>query len=106
MDASVTLREERFAGGSRHLRATYSLLEGLRVEGQDLGGGTESMSDDGEYEWSYVIRPWNIPALRLRLGVPSGADLIHHLRAHCTGDASYEFERLTHDLRSDFSSWR
>jgi hypothetical protein len=103
---TIELRHERSPAGSRHL-AVHALPDGgLRVEGHDLGAGTEWISDDGEYEWSYVLHADDLPELRRRLGADPTDDLLEHLRRHYIGDASYEFERLTRDLRRSFWSWR
>jgi hypothetical protein len=101
---AVTLRNERTGRDAQHLSASWIAGVGLRIDGHDLGPGTAMVSDDGEYEWTYVIPEASIPELLRRLGEHPDADL-RRVLDDWTGLRSYEVERLAADLRTSFSSW-
>ncbi len=72
----VTLRNQRDAGGTRHLAATRKPDGGILIEGQDLGPGVERAFGPGltEYEWAWVIGPDAVPAAIAALDGHEGDD--------------------------------
>lgn len=75
------LRDERRAGDSRHLQVTLQDDGALRFEGHDLGDGVAAIHgpDIREYEWTLEVAVDDVPALRARLGLAPGADLLDEL---------------------------
>ena len=64
----------------------------LHFEGQDLGPGASSVSDDGEYEWATIYAVEDIPAVVALLGGEPGDDILD-LLATWTGERAGELER-------------
>ena len=62
--APVVLRDQQDADGSRYLDATLGADGRLLIEGQDIGAGVERQFGEGmrEYEWSWTVRPADVPA--------------------------------------------
>ncbi len=81
--ASVVLRDERDAGGVRHLGAVRRPDGGVLIEGQDLGSGVEGVFGAGltEYEWTWAIGPDAVPAAVAALGGREGDDPLRLLAA-------------------------
>ena len=74
--ASVVLRDQRDADGSRRLGVEVRQDGRIVIEGQDLGPGVERIWGDGndEYEWVWVIEPDAVPAMVAALGGVTGDD--------------------------------
>ena len=94
MERTVTLRE--IDRGPDHFALWATLAEGgdLLIEGQDLGPGTAPVSSDGEYEYSYLIAADKLPSLCEVVGLPAGGDLVEHLAAEFSGEASWRLEDI------------
>lgn len=97
----VVLRAEYYERGSRHLSA-WQDERGLHIDGQDLGEGTESIGTDGEYEWSYTVKPEHLPRLRASLAIEG--DLLDALEREWSGARSYDFEKRLRDVPTEFWS--
>lgn len=89
----VTLRAERDGRDYRHLEAYLDDAGNLHVDGHDLGPGTASVSDDGEYEWFSTIDVVDVPRLTVLLGGGWGEDVLDVLERDYTGHGSYELEK-------------
>lgn len=76
MTRRVVLRHSEDAGGLRHLDATVDAAGDLRIEGQDLGPGVERIFGSREYEWDWVVRAADVPALVRALGGSDGDDVL------------------------------
>ena len=74
--ASIVLRDERDAGGIRHLGAVRRSDGGILIEGHDLGSGVEGVFGAGltEYEWAWAIEPDAVPSAVAALGGREGDD--------------------------------
>lgn len=90
----ATLRNERIGGGSRHLEAYLTAEGNLRIDGQDLGAGTEIVSSSGEYEWSTTIRAADIPRLLEALGASRDDDVLDVLAANYCDSGSHRLEEI------------
>jgi hypothetical protein len=90
----ISLRSEKDGPDSRFLDARLDDEGNLRLDGQDLGPATATVSSDGEYEYFKTVDAAHIPALLALLGAEPRADILDELEAHWTGPASYELERL------------
>lgn len=88
---TVVLRNERSGADSRHLEA-YTDSLGLHIAGQDLGPGTASVSDDGEYEWESIYAWEQVPMIVSLLGGDDGADIMSVLDGWV--GRSYDLERI------------
>ena len=55
------------------------------------------MSSDGEYEYWITVEAAHIPLLLARLGAPERSDILEVLALACTGERSYELERIIRD---------
>lgn len=96
----VTLRDERDERDDRdrrHLAAYLDERGDLHIDGQDLGPGTSSVSEDGEYEWFRTIAAADLPRLLQLLGADPGETILAVLSRKYTGPGSYELERLLRD---------
>lgn len=89
---AAILRDQHDADGSRYLDATLGADGRLLIEGQDVGAGVERVFGEGirEYEWSWTVRPANVPAAVAALdGTPDEPPLAAVARwsaAHEGGD--------------------
>ena len=93
----VILRQERYGRDSRYLGAYIDENGDLRIEGQDLGPGTEPWGVDGEYEWFETVRAVHLPRLLELLGARErleGAELVDYLEREWSGRRAYDFLRL------------
>jgi hypothetical protein len=88
------LRDERNGLDRRLLWAFLDADGSLHVDGQDLGPGTRSVSDDGEYEWFSTVRAPHVPHLVQLLGGDAGIDVLVLLEERFTGKGSYDLERV------------
>ena len=103
----VVLREERSGIDKRNLWAWVDGKRRLHIDGQDLGPGTRSVSDDGEYEWTWMIEASDLPRLLELLGGNEQVDVLDFLEERYSGEGSYELERiLGHgDTPASFARW-
>lgn len=103
---SISLRDERREDGSwLNLDASLAPDGSLRINGQDLGPVTKTVSPDGEYEYGYVIAAENVPALLIALGGQEGADVIDVLENHWSGAASYGLEQAIRSSGVPYDFW-
>jgi hypothetical protein len=91
---TITLRDERSGRDTRRLWAYLDEAGALHIDGQDLGPATAPVSHDGEYEWFSTIRAPDVPRLVELLGGQTGTDVLTLLSVQCTGDGSYQLERI------------
>lgn len=75
----LMLREERHGPDERYLWAFVD-KDGLHIDGQDLGPGTAIIGSDGEYEWSRVFAPDDIPKVIELLDGERGEDVLSVLQ--------------------------
>lgn len=103
MTRVVTMRNEVTTSSAgqdvRSLWASINAAGDLVIHGQDLGPGVPPvLSDDSEYEWYSTHRQQDLPALRVVLGVPAGADLLDVIR-----ERFWEVSRCPQTLLDDVS---
>jgi hypothetical protein len=91
---TVVLRDEHDGADSRHLSAHLTAAGDLRVEGQDLGPATASLTGGDEYEWVTTVRSAHLSALVALLDADPGASLLDVLEARYTGAAAAELEGI------------
>jgi hypothetical protein len=94
MSTVVNLRDERQGRDRRALDAEIRDDGALVIRGQDLGPGTSSMSDGGEYEWADTFAAHDVPKLVAALGGTSDQPIVELLQQRYTGAGSYELERI------------
>ena len=82
MERSVVLRRAHDEQGLRHLQAVLADNGVLRIEGQDLGSGVESVFGAGytEYEYGLTIRATDVAVLLAALGAE--ADVLSALQRY------------------------
>ncbi len=102
MTRVVTMRDEvTESSAGRDVRSLWASInaEGdLVIHGQDLGPGVPAvLSDDSEHEWYYTHRQRDLPALRVVLGAPAGADLLDVICERFCGAGSYTFDALVRE---------
>src|SRR4051794_26337998 len=104
---TVTLRSERDGPMMRYLGAFVDETGALRINGQDLGPGTEMVSSDGEYEWFETIAAGDVPRVVALLDGEPGTDVLDLLEQHWTGAQSYELERRLREsgIPRNISTW-
>ena len=76
MTRRVVLRHLEGGDGLRHLDATVDASGDLRIEGQDLGPGVEQIFGSREYEWDWLVKAADVPALVRALGGSDGDDVL------------------------------
>ncbi len=106
-ERTVTLRDLQ-TGPNRVIDIARIDAEGnFRLEGHDLGPGTSMVSDDGEYEWIYVVAGADIPRLIEFLGGAGSDDLLDLLERDWTGSKAGELgaKLRASGLKFSFSSW-
>jgi hypothetical protein len=91
----------------RYLGAFVDETGALRINGQDLGPGTEMVSSDGEYEWFETIAAGDVPLVVALLDGEPGTDVLDLLEQHWTGAQSYELERRLREsgIPRNISTW-
>jgi hypothetical protein len=86
----VLLDQRREDGSSLHMTAKLDADGTVQIEGHDLGPVAEFISEDGEYEYCYLIDASDLPAAVAVLGGEPGTDVLELLRQRCSGSAAYE----------------
>lgn len=104
---TVRVRDERTDDDRRILEVTLDEDGSLRLDGHDLGPGTEAIRAHGSYEWRWTIRPNHVPLVRAALGCRPGEDLLTAISQRYRGEGSYELERRLRDseIPREFWSW-
>ncbi len=110
MTRVVTMRNEVTESSAgrdvRSLEASINAEGDLVIHGQDLGPGVPAvLSDDSEHEWYSTHRQQDLPALRIVLGAPAGADLLDLIRKRFCGAGSYTFEALVQESSLQPDLW-
>lgn len=101
--SAVLQNEHRDDGSWLNIDACLDSDGTLRINGQDLGSVTQSISDDGEYEWFYTIAADDVPKFVVALGGEAGTDAIELLEQCWSGDNAY---RLGEAIRSSGVQYR
>jgi hypothetical protein len=101
----ITLRDEREGADSRHLWAYVDEDGNLRIEGQDLGPGTEMVSSDGEYEWGKTVAAEDVPRVVELLGGGPEQDILDLLEERYRGRESYELEKRLRESDIEVNLW-
>ncbi len=99
MTRVVTMRNEVTTSSAgrdvRSLEASINAEGDLVIHGHDLGRRVPPvLGGDGEHEWYSTHRQQDLPALRVVLGAPAGADLLDVIRERFCGAGSHTFTRL------------
>ncbi len=92
-DGDVFLRVLRKDDGSVQLMMAGTDDETGELILHELDEGPVAAPMGGRWEKITLVDPANFPALRAALGAPEGADVVAHLAAHFTGEASWEVTR-------------
>ena len=79
MTRRVVLRHLEGGDGLRHLEVILEESGDLRIEGQDLGSGVEQIFGSREYEWDWLVKNADVPALVRALGGSEGDDVLQLL---------------------------
>lgn len=105
MVTSVTLRDTRDEGGSRHLGARLKGDGTLLIEGQDRGPGVAGSFGPGltEYEWAWIIRPPGVRTLKLALACDD--DVLAALKDRFSGDAAVGLQPFLDDNGVPYEPW-
>ena len=93
----VMLRDEESGGNRRCLWAYMDDGGNLHIDGQDLGSGTRSVSNDGEYEWFTTVGAVDLPRLLKLLGAPSEVDVLDVLEKQWSGSKAGDLEAVIRD---------
>jgi hypothetical protein len=93
----VVQRAERDLIDYRYLEAYLDQAGNLHIDGQDVGQGTSSVSDDGEDEWFTTIAVADVPRLLHLVGGRAGDDVLDVLEHGWTEAESYALEKLLRD---------
>jgi hypothetical protein len=101
----VLLDEFREDGSSLHMTADLDADGSLRIEGHDLGPVAEFISEDGEYEYSYLIKAADLPAVVAVIGGQPGSDALELLQRRWSGSAAYELGAALRDGGIDYTFW-
>ncbi len=110
MTRVVTMRNEVTESSAgrdvRSLEASINAEGDLVIHGQDLGRRVPPvLGGDGEHEWYSTHRQQDLPALRVVLGAPAGADLLDVIRKRFCGAGSYTFEALVQESSLQPDLW-
>jgi hypothetical protein len=93
----VRLRDGKDGPDRRFLCAYLDGDDNLRIDGQDLGPKTASVSSDGEYEWFRTIKADDIPQLLRLLGADAGDNVLNVLEQHWCGKRAGDLEKIIRD---------
>lgn len=96
-DAGVRVQLRAEERPDRSWLNLWASLDGdgnLRLDGQDLGPVTRSVSPDGEYEYVTIIAAADVPRFVELAGGTPGHDVLRLLADRWNGPASFELERM------------